>query len=84
MALRIWGTLEECAIRETKEEAGVVLVNSSFFSITNDIFVDKNKHYKWEWFDIDKLPVDLLLPLKNLMKIKKILKRYLNARNNIS
>ncbi|MDP5082944.1 MAG: hypothetical protein NWP61_01710 [Rickettsiaceae bacterium] len=80
MALRIWGTLEECAIRETKEEAGVVLVNSSFFSITNDIFVDKNKHYKWEWFDIDKLPVDLLLPLKNLMNNKENIKKILECK----
>ena len=38
-------SFEECAIREAKEETGIVVVNPRFFSITNDIFVDINKHY---------------------------------------
>lgn len=36
---------EECAIREAREEAGIVIKNISRFSFTNDIFVDEHKHY---------------------------------------
>jgi 8-oxo-dGTP diphosphatase len=92
-------SFEECAIREAKEETGIAVANPKFFSITNDIFADKNKHYisifmqailpkkqqlenmephkhtKWEWFDLDKLPVDLFLPLKNLVSNKDIIKK---------
>jgi len=92
-------SFEECAIRKAKEETGIVVVNPRFFSITNDIFVDINKHYisifmqatlpkkqrvenmephkhtKWEWFDMDKLPIELFLPLKNLVSNQDIIKK---------
>lgn len=84
-------TFEKCAIREVKEETGLEISNPQYIGITNDIFVDDNKHYvsiflltkissdkeirnlepekvsSWEWFDIDRLPSNLFLPLKNLL-----------------
>ena len=38
-------SLEKCAQRETLEEAGIKIKNLQFANITNDIFVDENKHY---------------------------------------
>lgn len=38
-------SLEECAIRETKEETGLDIVSPVFAGITNDIFAEENKHY---------------------------------------
>jgi len=84
-------SFEECAIRETKEEAGIKIYSPEFLDVTNDIFIDDNKHYisifmhvmlprgqkvenlephknlGWEWFDTDKLPSKLFLPLQNLI-----------------
>jgi len=84
-------SFEECAIREVREEIGVELISPQFLSVTNDVFIDDNKHYisifmqgilsqgqqivnmephkilGWEWFDIDKLPKNLFLPLRNLV-----------------
>ncbi len=89
-------SFEECAIREVKEEIGVELISPQFLSVTNDVFIDDNKHYisifmqgilpegqqivnmepykilGWEWFDIDKLPENLFLPLKNLVASGKL------------
>ncbi|MCK4730720.1 MAG: NUDIX domain-containing protein [Candidatus Aenigmarchaeota archaeon] len=38
-------TYEECAERETMEEAGIKIKNIRFFTATNDIFDKDNKHY---------------------------------------
>ena len=37
--------LEECAIRETMEEAGINIKNVRFLTITNDIFKDNKKNH---------------------------------------
>jgi 8-oxo-dGTP diphosphatase len=37
--------LEECAIREVMEEAGVNIKNIRFATITNDMFKEEDKHY---------------------------------------
>lgn len=81
----------ECAIRETREETGLIIADPRFLAITNDIFEEDNKHYvsiflqttfpfgqlltnvekdkvvAWEWFDINLMPDNLFLPLKNLL-----------------
>ncbi|PIY93229.1 MAG: hypothetical protein COY69_02760 [Candidatus Magasanikbacteria bacterium CG_4_10_14_0_8_um_filter_32_14] len=36
---------EDCAKRETTEEAGIEINNIRFFTTTNDIFEKENKHY---------------------------------------
>lgn len=36
---------EECAQRETLEEAGIKIKNLQFLTITNDIFPEYHKHY---------------------------------------
>ncbi len=36
---------EECAKRETLEEAGIGIVNVRFGTVTNDIFEKEGKHY---------------------------------------
>lgn len=36
---------EECAKRETMEEAGIQITNLSFITATNDIFPEESKHY---------------------------------------
>ena len=48
-------TLEETAIRETKEEVGVDISNVQFKAITNDIFPDDKKHYVTVWMAGDSL-----------------------------
>lgn len=41
-----WGeSFEHCAIRETLEETGLIINNPKFLGITNDIFLEQNKHY---------------------------------------
>lgn len=48
-------TPELTAIRETKEETGVDVVNPRFAALTNDIFPDENKHYITIWMKVDFL-----------------------------
>ena len=86
--------LEDCARRETLEEAGIQIKNIRMGRIfTNDIFEKEGKHYitvymvcesdfgevkamepdkceGWEWFEWNKLPRPLFIPLQNLMKQK--------------
>lgn len=38
-------SFEECAIRETAEETGLIIDNPTFLAITNDIFEAEGKHY---------------------------------------
>lgn len=38
-------SFEECAIRETLEETGLIIENPKFLATTNDIFKAENKHY---------------------------------------
>lgn len=84
-------TFEECAIREVKEEVGLIVDNPEYIAITNDIFKEDNRHYisifmrvkykgcevqnsepeyaeGWDWYDINDLPKDLFLPLKQLVE----------------
>lgn len=87
-------TFEQCAIREIKEEINLDIPPPVFVAVTNDIFVEEQKHYvsiflkvdfpegqviqnlepekisSWEWFDIDALPDNLFLSVKNLIKEK--------------
>lgn len=86
-------TPEECAIQETREEAGIEITDLSFRAITNDVFIAEERHYLtiWmeahylsgeasvnapyemseiSWFDWDRLPTPLFLPLRNLLKGK--------------
>ena len=42
-------SLEECAIREVKEEAGVNITHVKFRAVTNDIFEESGKHYITIW-----------------------------------
>lgn len=38
-------SIEDCAKRETEEEAGIKIDNIRFLAITNDIFKEENRHY---------------------------------------
>ncbi len=40
---------EECAIRETQEELGVLMTEVTFLAITNDVFDTPEKHYVTIW-----------------------------------
>ena len=83
--------IEDCAIREVKEETGIKIKNIRMGTFTNDIFEKEGKHYvtlfvisdyssgevkvmepekckKWEWFEWDKLPQPLFIPIQNLLK----------------
>lgn len=44
-------SFEECAIRETLEETGVVLSAIHFVAITNDVFEAEQKHYVTVWVE---------------------------------
>ncbi len=43
--LEFWETREECAKRETLEEAGIELEDISLMHVTNDVFKQESKHY---------------------------------------
>ncbi len=43
--LELMEGLENCAIRETYEETGLQINNPGFFALTNDIYVNEDKHY---------------------------------------
>jgi 8-oxo-dGTP diphosphatase len=38
-------TFEECAIREVKEETGLEITSPRIIGVTNDLFLQDNKHY---------------------------------------
>ncbi len=42
-------SIEQCAIREMKEETGLDIECVTFKAITNDIFPDEQKHYITVW-----------------------------------
>jgi len=42
---------EECAIRETQEETGVIISDVTFRAITNDLFEMQEKHYITIWME---------------------------------
>ena len=44
-------SLEECAIRETLEETGIVISDVQFVAITNDVFTSEQKHYVTVWVE---------------------------------
>lgn len=44
-------TLEACAIREVKEEVGVIITDLSFRAVTNDLFKAERKHYITVWME---------------------------------
>lgn len=44
-------SIEECAIRETREETGLTIRNVKFRAITNDIFQKEGKHYITIWME---------------------------------
>jgi 8-oxo-dGTP diphosphatase len=46
-------SLEHCAEREALEETGVKIGNIRFFTVTNDIFENENKHYITVWMVSD-------------------------------
>lgn len=46
-------SFEDCAKRETKEEAGVEISNIRFLTVTNDFFPDEKRHYITIWMVAD-------------------------------
>ena len=52
-------SLEDCAARETWEEAGVRVTNVEFVAVTNDLLPDTDKHYVTVWLrgDADDSPL---------------------------
>src|SRR6266700_3379920 len=44
-------SLRACAIREVEEEVGVLITDVTFCTITNDIFVEEEKHYITIWVE---------------------------------
>ncbi len=47
----------ECAIRETFEETGLIVVDPRCVALTNDVFLSEGKHYITIWMTVD-LPSD--------------------------
>lgn len=43
-------TPEACAIREVKEETGLDICNPRYLGITNDVFLEADRHYITLWF----------------------------------
>jgi 8-oxo-dGTP diphosphatase len=42
-------SIEDCAIRETLEETGLVAMGVHFIALTNDVFDENNRHYLTVW-----------------------------------
>lgn len=42
-------SFEDTAHREVEEEAGIEITNVRFGAVTNDLFVEENKHYVTVW-----------------------------------
>jgi 8-oxo-dGTP diphosphatase len=42
---------QDCALRETLEETGVMITDVAFRTITNDIFEEEGKHYVTLWME---------------------------------
>lgn len=42
-------SFEDTARREVVEEAGIEIINVRFGAVTNDLFIDENKHYVTIW-----------------------------------
>ena len=86
-------SLIDTAIRETREETGIILKPHmlKFLCVTDDVFPDShyltthfrvnnvtevpsvmepNKCQEWRWFDKNKLPNNLFLSARNLLKQK--------------
>ena len=84
-------SVEECAVREVREEIGIEIKNLRLGPFTNDVFEKEGKHYvtlfviaeyasgkakvmepekceKWAWFEWNRLPEPLFLPIQNLLK----------------
>ena len=48
-------SFDTCAIRETFEETGLVIADPTFCAITNDVFVEEEKHYITVWVEAKHL-----------------------------
>ncbi len=48
-------TPEECAVRETREEAGIEITSLHFRAITNDVYSVEGKHYITIWMEAQYL-----------------------------
>ena len=44
---------EDCAMREVQEETGMSVKNVRLLTVTNDLFLDDNKHYITLWVECD-------------------------------
>ena len=68
-------TFQECALREAKEETGLVIVSPEVVAITNDVFQEANKHYV-SIFMKAKHPIDQTV--QNIEKDKVIAWEWFN------
>jgi ADP-ribose pyrophosphatase YjhB (NUDIX family) len=49
----MWEDPAECARRETAEETGLRVRNLGFLAITNDVMLDRGRHYVTLWFSAE-------------------------------
>jgi len=60
-------SLEECAIREVKEEVAVIITNIAFRAITNDVFESEKIHYVTIWMEGDYVSGEPVMQATNEM-----------------
>ena len=54
-------TLEQCAIRETREETSLLIEDVVFIGISNDFFIAEDKHYITIWLEAKKIKGDAII-----------------------
>lgn len=60
----------QCAVRETQEEAGIVVTNVDFVALTNDVLDDVGKHYVTIWMRGD--PRSSVCSIEDISEIDRV------------
>ena len=64
--LKVLGFTNDIFVQENKHYITIFMITNQFSGSPQ--VLEPNKCERWEWFELDKLPANLFLPLQNLLK----------------